>query len=110
MPDGRVLAGDAGRGLLETRDGGRSWRRILSRQVIGLAVNPADPARVLAAGNGISLSTDGGKTWRLVHDLAAGVGPIAWAPSEPELAYAVGFDRMFYRSTTGGRSWAKVSG
>jgi photosystem II stability/assembly factor-like uncharacterized protein len=105
MPDRRVLAGDADQGLLESRDGGTTWRQTLARQVIGLAVNPHDAKLVLATGAGISLSTNGGRSWQLVHEAPDGVGPVAWSPSEPDVAYAVGFDRVLYRSNDGGRSW-----
>jgi hypothetical protein len=48
MPDGRILAGDMLRGLLESRDGGKTWKREVRAQILGLAVNPTDPKRVLA--------------------------------------------------------------
>jgi photosystem II stability/assembly factor-like uncharacterized protein len=110
MPDGRILAGDMGQGLLESRDGGASWKPRLRAQLMGLAVDPSDPKRVLATGAGIALSTNGGRTWRSVLDLPNGAGPVAWSRSNPELAYAVGFDRTFYRSTDRGASWQPVVG
>ena len=94
-------------GLLASRDGKR-WAQTLRAQVMGLAVNPSNPNRVLASGAGIALSTDGGRSWRSVLDLAAGAGPIAWSTSNPRLAYAVGFNRVLYRSGDGGESWQPV--
>ena len=110
LPDGRILAGDLQRGLVESSDGGVSWKQRLRVQVRGLAVNPSNPKRILATGAGIALSTDGGLTWRSVLDLPDGAGPVAWAGSNPKLAYAVGFDRTFYRSTDSGGSWQPVAG
>jgi photosystem II stability/assembly factor-like uncharacterized protein len=108
LDNGRLLAGDYRRGLLESADGGRSWKRIVRATILGLAVNPRDPRRVLASTAGIALSTDEGKSWRLVLNLARGVGPIAWSRSDPTLAYAVGLNRVFYRSTDGGQTWKAV--
>ena len=108
-PDGSLLAADLRQGLLESRDGGTHWTRLLRTQVIGLAVNPRDARRIIAAGPGILLSRDGGHTWRQTLQLAQGAGPVAWAPSNPRIAYVVGFDRSFYRTTNGGLTWSRVS-
>lgn len=110
LPDGRILAGDMQQGLLESSDGGARWKQTLQAQLMGLAVNPSEPKRLLAAGAGIALSTDGGHSWRSVLDVPDGVGPIAWSKSKPNLAYAVAFDRTLYRSGDGGESWQPVEG
>jgi len=110
VPDGRILAGDMRQGLLQSSDAGASWKQTLRAQLMGLAVNPSDPKRLLAAGAGIALSTDGGRSWRSVLDLADGVGPVAWSQSNPKLAYAVAFNRILYRSGDGGASWQPVEG
>ncbi|MDQ2981054.1 MAG: YCF48-related protein [Actinomycetota bacterium] len=110
LPGGRILAGDMQRGLVESPDGGASWKQRLRAQLIGLAVNPSDPKRILATGAGIALSTNGGRTWRSVLDLTDGAGPVAWSTSDPKLAYAVGFNRNLYRSTDRGASWQPVEG
>src|SRR5438876_9497464 len=91
LPDGRILAGDMPQGLLESSDAGASWNQRLRAQVMGLAVNPSDPKRLLATGAGIGLSNDGGRSWRNVLDLPGGAGPVAWSQSNPQLAYAVSF-------------------
>jgi photosystem II stability/assembly factor-like uncharacterized protein len=108
LPDGRILAGDMQQGLLDSSDRGASWKPTLRAQLMGLAVNPRDPKRLVAAGAGIALSTDGGRSWRSVLDLPDAVGPIAWSQSNPKLAYAVAFDRTFFRSRDGGESWQPV--
>jgi len=106
--DGSIWAGDMQQGLLASRNGGKSWTRLLNAQLMGLAVNPHDPQRIIATGPGILLSTDGGISWRRTLNLSQGAGPVAWAPSEKELAYVVGFDRNLYRSTDGGITWQPV--
>lgn len=108
-PGGAILAGDMDRGLLESRDGGKTWKRLLDAQLAGIAVDPADPRRIIATGEGILLSTDGGASWRKTLELRQGAGPVAWAPGEPGVAYAVGYDRNFYRSQDGGLTWHVVS-
>ncbi|CAN5191111.1 hypothetical protein BH18ACT14_BH18ACT14_16270 [soil metagenome] len=108
MRDGRILAGDMEKGLMLSGDGGKSWRVVLRAVLMGLAVNPDDPQTVVATGPGILLSTDGGKTFDQKLDLEQGAGPVAWSPSDPKLAYVVGFDRMLYRSNDGGVSWKPV--
>lgn len=107
-PSGDILAGDMQKGLLGSRDGGQTWRLVVRAQLMGLAINPKDGKRIVAAGPGILLSTDGGRTWRQRLEIAAGAGPVAWSPSNPQIAYVVGFDRTFYRSADGGETWSAV--
>jgi photosystem II stability/assembly factor-like uncharacterized protein len=106
--DGRILASDTRRGLLSSSDGGRSWSSASKTPVIGVAVNPTQPNRILATGKITQLSSDGGRHWKLVLALNEGAGPVAWAPSAPRTAYLVGFDKMLYRSTDGGENWKAV--
>lgn len=107
--DGRLLAGDTRRGLLASSDGGRSWRTVFASPVVGLAVNPKQPQRILAAGQIAQLSTDGGRRWKPVLALNEGMGPVAWSPSAPRTAYLVGFDQTLYRSGDGGETWQPVA-
>ena len=77
---------------------------------MGLTINPKRPTHMLATGSsGVSLSTDGGSSWHVVQPIPDGAGPIAWAPSRPKEAYAVGFDRVLYKSMNAGASWQPVS-
>ena len=108
--NGEILAGDMQRGLLASPDGGRTWRDVLTAQLMGIAINPAKPNLILATGPGILRSTDGGRTWTQVLELADGAGPVAWSPSRPNTAYVVGFDRTLYRTEDAGASWTAVSG
>jgi photosystem II stability/assembly factor-like uncharacterized protein len=108
LPDGGILAADPRQGLLASRDA-ESWRVIIPQSVVGVAVDPDDAERVLVTGEpGVLLSTDGGETWRRVRAIAEGAGPVAWSPSDPRIAYAVGFDRRLYRSEDAGASWRAV--
>jgi photosystem II stability/assembly factor-like uncharacterized protein len=58
---------------------------------------------------GIEMSTDGGKTWHLSLKSNVMFGPVAWVATKPTVAYAVGFDRSFWRSDDRGASWTRVS-
>jgi photosystem II stability/assembly factor-like uncharacterized protein len=108
-PAGRLLAGDMGQGLLTSENGGKDWRIVAQTQIMGLAINPDDPDLVVATGPGILISTDGGGSWKTTLELADGAGPVAWAPSDPKIAYAVGFDRTLYRTSDAGLSWVPVA-
>jgi hypothetical protein len=111
--DGVLLAADAERGVVVNADGdGGEWIEALEMETIGLAANFEDPpaSRVLAAGRAIQLLPDRNPgRWIEVLAVDEGVGPVAFAPSDPEIAYAVGFDRKLYRSEDGGRTWAAVA-
>lgn len=109
-PAGRVLAGDMQQRLMASTDEGQTWTPVLPEGLMGLAINPRTPSRVLATGqSGVWLSMDGGSTWRIVQPMAKGAGPVAWAPSAPKRGYAVGFDRMLYETTDSGASWRPVA-
>jgi photosystem II stability/assembly factor-like uncharacterized protein len=106
--DGRILAGDMEQGLLISSDAGKSWKPVLRAGLMGLAINPADPNTVVATGPGILLSRDSGRTWDEVLALAEGAGPVAWSTSDPDVGYAVGFDRVLYRTSDRGQSWQPI--
>jgi photosystem II stability/assembly factor-like uncharacterized protein len=114
--DGRFVAGDMDSGHYLSPNG-KKWQRARfkdakgGRMVMEYAVRPGDSTRVLMSEFGIVISTDGGRTWRNVLKTKTDVmfGPVAWAPSDPDIAYAVGFDPSLWRSDDGGESWTKVS-
>lgn len=108
-PDGRILAGDMQQGVMVSANDGKSWKRVHEAGLMGLAINPKDPRRILATGPGILLSRDGGKTWEEALALADGAGPVAWAPSAPQTAYVVGFDRTLYKTEDGGATWRPIA-
>ncbi|WP_297908639.1 glycosyl hydrolase [Thiomonas sp.] len=119
--NGTILVGTAGQGILRSVDDGVSWHRLGLKEAIefdgvvrSLAVDPADPSRVLAgADSGICLSTDGGAHFRRVESPANGqtVWSLGFSPVDPKLVLAgtgaPSRARMF-RSRDGGESWEKL--
>ncbi|HEY0511376.1 MAG TPA: hypothetical protein VGH73_05705 [Thermoanaerobaculia bacterium] len=127
------------RGVFRSRDGGRTWQKVLGRDddtgAIDLAFEPGNPAVIYAAlwqtrrtpwhiyppsngpGGGVYKSTDGGDHWTPLagHGLPAKPGRIglAVAPSRPQRVYAM-VDAVdvggLYRSDDGGASWTRMSG
>jgi len=112
---GSLYASNPERGVFRSRDGGRSWQKVLFRNedvgAVDVVVDPGDGRVVYAAlwntrrppwfvypptngpGGGLFKSTDGGSTWRqLTAGLPVeGIGRsgIAVAPSHPRRVYAV---------------------
>jgi photosystem II stability/assembly factor-like uncharacterized protein len=108
-PSGRVLAADQ-RGVSASDDGGSTWKVLLEEVAVGLAVSPADEDTILVTTpTGVVRSADGGETWDEVQPIPDGAWPVAFAPSEPERAYVVGFDRKLYRSDDAGATWRILS-
>ena len=99
----RIYLADTQRGLLRSQDEGRTWDP-LQAGVISVAIAPDDQRRVLATGKAIYLSIDG-TTFKAVRDSAEGFGPVTFAPSDPQVAYVIGFDRTLYVSDDAGATW-----
>jgi photosystem II stability/assembly factor-like uncharacterized protein len=125
------------RGVFRTRDGGKTWERVLfvdeNTGAIDVIVDPVNPRILFAAtwqlaihpwtsenggpGSGIYTSTDGGTTWkRLVgHGLPGGpLGriTIAIAPSRTKRVYALietADPGNLWRSDDGGDHWSIAS-
>lgn len=79
-----------------------------SVMVMEYAVQPNDSKHVLMSAFGVEGSTDGGKSWSPVLKSSVMFGPIAWAASSPNTAYAVGFDSTVWRTDDAGKTWKKV--
>ena len=112
---GHLYAPNAERGVFRSRDGGRSWQKVLFKNAdvgaVEVVIDPTNPNVVYAGlwntrrppwysyaptngpGGGIFKSVDGGDTWtQLTRGLpAAGIGRtgIAVAPSNSRRVYAV---------------------
>lgn len=119
---GTILVGTAGQGILRSNDNGASWHRLGLKEAIefdgtvrSLAVDPANPARVLAGADaGICLSTDGGAHFSLVDSPANGqtIWSVAFSPRDPRLVFAgsgAPSRARMYRSRDGGQSWEQLS-
>jgi hypothetical protein len=91
--------------LLVSPDAGRSWQeRTPPAPLLDLAVDPADPDRVLASSAaGLAISRDGGESWRGLSAKRAGL--LAWTSAGLTLVDGGG---EVHRSTDGGRSWTAV--
>ena len=111
---GKLYAPNAERGLFRSRDGGRSWQKVLGDENVGaveVVIDPSNPQVIYAGlwntrrppwftyaptngpGGGIFKSTDGGNTFtRLTNGLPKdGIGRtgIAVAPTNPNRVYAI---------------------
>lgn len=94
--------------LFTSPDGGASWSDITGSltggAAWGVAVNPLDPAVILAAtDNGIWRSTNSGGSWTRMKDVP--VWSVAFGAASPHYAYA-GSDNLVFRSNNLGINWS----
>jgi photosystem II stability/assembly factor-like uncharacterized protein len=114
MPNHHFIAGDMDSGSYLSTNG-KVWRHTPftdaqgGSMVMEYAVQPTDATRVLMTSRGVEMSTDSGQTWRPALKSTVMFGPVAWAPSKPDTAYVIGFDRSVWRTDNSGRSWKNVS-
>jgi photosystem II stability/assembly factor-like uncharacterized protein len=125
------------RGVFRTRDGGKSWERVLfvdeNTGAIDVVMDPANPKVLFAAtwqivihpwtsenggpGSGIYMSRDGGTTWKHLTghglpDSPLGRISVVIAPSNPKRVYAlIETDKQgsLWRSDDGGENWTVAS-
>jgi photosystem II stability/assembly factor-like uncharacterized protein len=132
---GHLWNGHPTRGVYRTRDGGKTWQRVLfvdeDTGCADVAVNPQDPRIVYAAmwqfrrkpwsfssggpGSGLYKSTDGGDTWKkLTKGLPEGdlgrIG-ISVSPAKPSVVYAAVEARRsgIFRSDDHGETWRETN-
>jgi photosystem II stability/assembly factor-like uncharacterized protein len=131
---GHAFGPNPERGVFRTRDGGRSWEKVLFKDndtgAIDVAIDPQDPQVVFASlwqvrrspwdlvsggpGSGLYRSRDGGTTWTRLsgHGLPAGdygrIG-IAISPADGRRVYAVveAKEGGLFVSDDGGESWTR---
>jgi photosystem II stability/assembly factor-like uncharacterized protein len=126
-------AGAASGGLWKSSDGGVHWSAIFDDQPVSsigaVATAPSDPNVVwvgtgepfirsnISLGWGVWRSTDAGKTWsKMGLEHTGRVSRIVIHPTNPDLVYVAALghaygpqpDRGIFRTTDGGKTWAKV--
>jgi len=124
------------RGVYQTSDGGKNWKKVLyiddMTGVVDMAMDKNNPNILYAAtyqrmrkawgfngggpGSGIYKTTDGGKTW---NELTGGLPPgekgrigLAASKTRSNIIYATiehADSSGFYRSGNGGRTWKRVN-
>ncbi len=134
---GHAYGANPDRGVFRTRDGGRTWQKVLFKSndvgAIDLALDPGDAQTIYASlwntrrppwsiyppsygpGSGLYKSTDGGSTWQqitrgLPTDAVGRIG-VAVAPSNRSRVYAIvdAKEGGLYRSDDAGATFAKAS-
>ncbi|MGI8469570.1 MAG: WD40/YVTN/BNR-like repeat-containing protein, partial [Pyrinomonadaceae bacterium] len=135
---GHVYGANAERGVFRSKDGGKTWQKVLFKNenvgAIDVQFDPQNSQTIYAtlwntrrppwsiyppsygAGGGIFKSTDGGATW---NQLANGVPVeglgrigISIAPTNPNRIYAIVDAKAggLYRSDDAGKTWNLISG
>jgi len=128
-----------GDGVYRTTDGGKTWKNMgleKTERIARIVIDPRTPSTVFVAAlghlwnddenRGVYRTTDGGSTWErvLYVDEGTGCADIAIDPENPGILYAAmwqfrrtpwsfssgGSGSGLYRSTDGGKKWAKVAG
>ncbi|HEV2765301.1 MAG TPA: hypothetical protein VGV38_20125, partial [Pyrinomonadaceae bacterium] len=129
--------GGGERGVYRSKDGGRTWERVLQRGsragAIDLALDPSNPNVIYAGfwevyrmpwtlesggpGSGLFKSTDGGDTWTeltrnpgMPRKLVGKVG-VTVSPANPERVWAIveAEDGGVFRSDNGGATWTRTN-
>lgn len=135
---GHVYGPNEQRGVFRSKDGGKTWEKVLYRDdksgAVDMILDPNNPRIIFAAlwefyrtpyslssggpGSGLFKSTDGGDTWietsrnkGLPKGLLGKIG-IAVSPAKPDRLWAIieAEDGGVFRSDDGGESWIKVNG
>lgn len=134
---GHLFGPSTERGVYRTKDGGKTWERILfaneNAGAIDLILDPTNPRVIYAStwrvrrspyslesgGEGSALwkSTDGGDTWKNLSRAkglpkgALGIIGVTVSPSNPQNVYAIleADEGGVFRSRDGGETWEKTN-
>ncbi len=134
---GHVWAPNQQRGVFRSKDGGKTWEKVLYRSdkagACDLIIDPTNPSVLYAgmwevyrkpwtlesggAGSGIFKSTDGGDTWTEITRNPGlpkgtiGIVGITVSPANPDRLWAIveAEDGGVFRSDNGGKTWTKTN-
>lgn len=114
----RLFVNNYGGGNFLSLDGGANWTNASNgytgAQIRQVAVDPTNPARVIAAGrSGIFSSDDGGMSWNGISNAPGGLlewVAVAIDPSNPRhLLSATNYTNSLLRSLDAGANWSAVT-
>jgi photosystem II stability/assembly factor-like uncharacterized protein len=134
---GHVWSPNQDRGVFRSKDGGKTWEKVLYRSdkagACDLIIDPTNPNILYAGfwevyrkpwtlesggpGSGIFKSTDGGDTWTEITRSPGlprgtiGIVGITVSPANPDRLWAIieAEDGGVFRSDNGGRTWTKTN-
>ena len=134
---GHLFGPNEERGVYRSKDGGKTWQKLLYRDAdtgaVDLAMDPSNPNLIYATlwqirrkpwtfesggkGSGLFQSTDGGDTWAeitrndgLPKGVLGRIG-VAISPANPERVWTIveAAEGGVYRSDDGGKKWQKTN-
>jgi photosystem II stability/assembly factor-like uncharacterized protein len=102
--------------LLESADGGVTWKTVQSATTWDISINSVNPREIFAATVvGLISSADGGKTWKVVALPGAAVNSrftrmeVCHAPSNPAVVYVAAVlndNKLFWRRASNGGAFS----